>query len=325
MTNVTWLDGLPDDEWDKTQSNLQAHFLQSAAWAAFQIAQGKKVFRASDEDWSWLAILETSKLGKYLYCPYGPTVKSAEELAKALAVLKSCAKQQKVDFIRIEPRGPLTEKDLRGLKLQSAHHEMQPRYTLIKDLARPDDDLWAEMSSTNRRLARRAKESGFSFQTSQKPEDIAPFLDMIQETAQRHGVRFFSSEYYRTMVNTLLPRGAARIFYVIYEGKPVAGCLTFEDADTRYYAHAASAESARKLQPGVPLLGHVIFDAKNAGKKQIDYCGIAPPNQPDHKLAGVTRFKESFGGEVKATLGTWELPMRIVRYHSYRLVRKIRP
>lgn len=324
MTSVTWLEDLPPDTWDKAQAKRQAHFLQSSDWAAFQIAQGKKVFYSQDTGWSWMAILETSKLGKYLYCPYGPTVSSAKELAEALSALKHCAKKQKVDFIRIEPRGPLVEKDLRNLHLQHAHRDIQPSYTLIKDLSRPDEKLWAEMSSTNRRLARRAKESGFSFQTSQNPEDIEPLLAMIKETAQRHGVQFFSSQYYKTMADTLLPRNAAKLFYVIYEGKPVAGCVTFEDAHTRYYAHAASAENARRIQPGVPLLGHVIFDAKAEGKKQIDYCGIAPPDQPNHKLAGVTRFKESFGGEVKTTLGTWELPMRIVRYHSYRLVRRIR-
>lgn len=321
---VNWQESLPGIDWDTSQIKLRAHFLQGSAWASFQVARNKRVFYAQDAGWSWLATFEVKKLGRYLYCPYGPTVASTADLAKALATLKSCAKKLKVDFIRIEPQGPLTEKDLRALHLQRAHRDIQPRFTLLKDLSRPDEDLLIEMSSTNRRLYRRAAELGFTFKSSQNPEDIDPFLDMLEETAKRHHVLFHAREYYKTMANTLMPQGAAKIFYTLHDGQPVAACLTFENTSTRYYAHAASADAARKLQPGVPLMGHVIFDAKVEHKTQFDYYGIAPPDQPEHKLAGVTQFKKSFGGQVKETLGTWELPVRIVRYHSYRLIRKVR-
>ncbi|HWZ65672.1 MAG TPA: peptidoglycan bridge formation glycyltransferase FemA/FemB family protein [Patescibacteria group bacterium] len=321
---VNWQEDTPGPDWDKTQTERAAHFLQSSAWAAFLAARNKRVFFAQDAGWSWLATFEVKKLGKYLYCPYGPTVSSADDLSKALASIKSCAKKLKADFIRIEPQGPITEKDLRALHLQRAHRDIQPRFTLLKDLSRSDEDLLIEMSSTNRRLYRRASELGFTFKSSQNPEDIEPFLDMLQETAKRHNVVFHAREYFKTMASTLMPLGAAKIFYAIHDQQPAAACLTFENSNARYYAHAASADAARKLQPGVPLMGHVIFDAKAEHKQLFDYYGIAPPDQPDHKLAGVTQFKKSFGGEVKETLGTWELPVRIVRYHSYRLVRKIR-
>ena len=37
-------------------------------------------------------------------------------------------------------------------------------------------------------------------------------------------------------------------------------------------------------------------DAKEKGLKHVDLWGVAPEDQPDHKWAGFTAFKKSFGG-----------------------------
>jgi lipid II:glycine glycyltransferase (peptidoglycan interpeptide bridge formation enzyme) len=42
--------------------------------------------------------------------------------------------------------------------------------------------------------------------------------------------------------------------------------------------------------------------------------GIAPTDDPDHKRAGYTRFKRSFGGQVKEYAGMWDLPIHAVKY-----------
>jgi hypothetical protein len=46
--------------------------------------------------------------------------------------------------------------------------------------------------------------------------------------------------------------------------------------------------------------------------------GIAPTDDPDHKRAGYTRFKRSFGGQVKEYAGMWDLPIHAVKYSLYR-------
>jgi lipid II:glycine glycyltransferase (peptidoglycan interpeptide bridge formation enzyme) len=46
--------------------------------------------------------------------------------------------------------------------------------------------------------------------------------------------------------------------------------------------------------------------------------GIAPPDDLDHKRAGSTRFKRSFGGQVKECAGTWDLPIHAVKYSLHR-------
>ena len=71
-----------------------------------------------------------------------------------------------------------------------------------------------------------------------------------------------------------------------------------------------------------PLTNNMIADAQAKGLKHVDLWGVAPEDQPDHKWAGFTAFKKSFGGRGIAYPGTWDLPVRKVRYGSYQLARK---
>ncbi len=304
--------------------NLSAHFLQGRAWATLQEAQGKKVYYASAKNWSWMAILETNRFGSRLYTPYGPTANSPVSLVKAVEALIECATELDVDFVRIEPRAPNVKKTLKQLHAKHAHRDIQPKNTLIKDLDRPDEELFAEMMSTNRRLYRRAEQAGFTFEQSYDLAAIEPFLDMIHQVAARTGIQPHSDAYYRQMIEVLLPLKAASIFTAKHNGDIVSTAIVYEDVHTRYYAHAGSAESARKLQPSVYLVGHLIFDAKAQGKQHFDYYGVAPPHAPKtHKWSGFSQFKRSFGGREVEYSGTWEIPLKKARYQAYRLVNRI--
>jgi lipid II:glycine glycyltransferase (peptidoglycan interpeptide bridge formation enzyme) len=324
MTDTPWQSGVPPESWNEHQTKLAAHFLQGRAWALFQEARGKKIFYAAGTHWSWLAILEENRFGSRLYTPYGPTATSPAGLKNALGSLLSCGAASGVDFIRIEPHAPQAKKMLKGYPAKHAHRDIQPKHTLIKDLDHSEEALYSEMASTNRRLYRRAEESGFSFDRRNDPAAIRIFLDMIHEVAARTGIQPHSDEYFTTMANVLLPQKAATLFVTYHNKKPVASCIVFEDATTRYYAHAATAESARKLQPGVPLMGHIIFDAKAQGRLHFDYYGVAPPHSENHTWAGLSQFKRSFGGHEVEYSGTWEIPIKKARYQAYRLLRRIR-
>ena len=49
----------------------------------------------------------------------------------------------------------------------------------------------------------------------------------------------------------------------------------------------------------------------------FDFLAIAPTDRTS-KLAGYTRLKRSFGGQVKEYAGTWDLPIHAVKYPLYR-------
>lgn len=319
VMTYTW-DEQPSAEWLEQQKTMQAHLLQHREWGEFQVALGRKVFYSHGKGWNWLAILEKTRFSKRLYCPYGPTVTSTASLRTALEVLVACGKSLGVTYIRIEPQGPLKETDLRRLRLQPAHRDIQPHYTWVKDLRSDEATLLAEMSATNRNLYRTANNKNISFRISTTPKDVSIFLDMMHEVAGRNSITIHSDRYYEIMTKTLMPLGALKLYIAEHEGTPVATSLVLDSPSTRYYAHAASHAAARKLHPGTPLLAHMIFDAKLDGKTSFDFYGIAPPDQPNHRWAGFTQFKQSFGGHVVDMHGTWEFPCNFSAYMFYRIV-----
>lgn len=322
LMHMIWQPGVPDAPWDTQLFAAGGYFTQSSHWAAVQSALGNKVFYASGDGWQCLAIVEQGKLGSRLYCPYGPTVKSLPALDMCLSALKQLAKQEGVAYVRVEPYGPINTRQLHTRGLKAAPRDAQPRHTWVKDLTQPTDYLLAEMTSTNRNLHNTAAKKGLTFKESRAVGDLPIFLDMMHEVATLTGIRPHSDHEFNAIASTLLPRGAAKLYFALHQGKPVSSALVYDSPTTRYYAHAASYQEARKLHPSTPLLVRMILDAKTQGQHEFDFFGIAPPHDPNHRWAGFSRFKQSFGGKVKEFLGTWELPAKPLHYTAYRLAHK---
>jgi lipid II:glycine glycyltransferase (peptidoglycan interpeptide bridge formation enzyme) len=321
---MQWTEGVPTDQWDQPLFAAGGHFLQSSHWAAFQSALGRQVFYAYGPSWQCLAIVEKSKTGTRLYCPYGPLAKSTKSLAETLQALRELAKQHNAVFVRCEPIAKVREMKLYEFGLKPALKDIQPRLTWVQDLNRPHDDLLADMTATNRNLWRNHATKGLKLRASRQPQDVQFFIDFMREVASHNHILQHPDHYYQAMVGTLLPRGAGKIYLTEHNGKPIAAAICFDSPVTRYYAHAAAHFDARKLHPGTPLVAQMMFDAKEQGQKQFDFVGVAPADAPStHRWAGLTKFKKSFGGEYKPYLGTWELPVKSLQYGVYRAAYRV--
>lgn len=163
-----------------------------------------------------------------------------------------------------------------------------------------------------------------TFRASQDPADISVLLHFLHLTAARNGFKPQSDEYLTQVAASLLPAGAGTLFIAELEGEPIAAAFAYDSSDTRVYAHAALDDTHRKLSAGIPLLVTLIADAKEKGLKHVDLWGVAPEDQPDHKWAGFTSFKKSFGGREVSYPGTWDLPVNKLRYGAYQLARSLR-
>lgn len=305
------------------------YFLQTPQWADVQRSLGRTVHEQSGPGWSFLAVEEKNPAGKVLYAPYGPIADSLEAFDAALAALVALARKCGAAFVRIEPvsagfENAASETVLRSRGLRPAPVNQQPELSWIVDLDRDFKEVLAGMKPVNRNLYRNIHKKDVTFRTSQDPEEIRVLLNFLHMTAKRSGFKPQSDEYLSQVARSLMPAGAATLFIAERHGGPIAAALAYDSADTRTYAHAALDDSHRKLSAGIPLLVTLMADAKEKGLKYVDLWGVAPEDQPNHKWAGFTAFKKSFGGREIAYPGTWDLPVKKLRYGAYQLARKTR-
>lgn len=308
---------------------MRTPILQTDIWATFQRELGKTVHTASGLGWHFVAIVETSALGPSLYCPYGPVAEDSRSLAEALTALKDVARTNKAFYVRVEPvnTGLGTDVDalLRGLDLRPAPLDVQPRYSWLIDLRDEPKAILAGMRSSNRNVYRNIGKKGVTVRSSRDPQDIEVLISFLTKTAEEREFTSHSADYLRTAAGVLMPAGAAELYIAELEDHgPIAAALTYDTAEERVYAHAAADDDFRKLSAGVAVVVQLLVDAHSNGIPSADMWGIAPPDQPDHKWAGFTRFKQSFGGSGVTYTGTWDLPVVGLRYRLYRVLRTAR-
>ncbi|WP_028270438.1 lipid II:glycine glycyltransferase FemX [Arthrobacter sp. UNC362MFTsu5.1] len=305
------------------------YFLQTPQWADVQRSLGRTVHEQSGPGWSFLAVEEKNPAGKVLYAPYGPIAESLEAFDAALAALVALARKCGAAFVRIEPvsagvDNAASETVLRSRGLRPAPVNQQPELSWIVDLDRDFKEVLDGMKPVNRNLYRNIHKKDVTFRTSQDPDEIRVLLNFLHMTAKRSGFKPQSDEYLSQVARCLMPAGAATLFIAERHGGPIAAALAYDSADTRTYAHAALDDAHRKLSAGIPLLVTLMADAKEKGLKYVDLWGVAPEDEPNHKWAGFTAFKKSFGGREIAYPGTWDLPVKKLRYGAYQLARKAR-
>jgi lipid II:glycine glycyltransferase (peptidoglycan interpeptide bridge formation enzyme) len=311
-------EGVPAADFDERQMARGAHFLQSRAWAAFLAAQGQRVLWAEGDGWSWMGSLRQGRGGAYIYTPYGPTAGSRAELGQALASLKAAASALGAIFVRVEPVGvALVVGDLKRTA------NVQPGHSWALDLTKSEEVLRSELNSSHRNVINGAERRGLSFRFRTDEAGLNEFLAALQETKKHRGFAGYPDDYYRTMIATMAPLGAARICLAEAEGEVVGASIVFDGYGTRYYAHTGLKEASRRLRAAAPLVWFLAMDAREQGLRRFDFWGVAPPNAgKDHPWAGFTEFKQSFGGEPVDYAGTWELPVDGLKYGVYRLARK---
>jgi lipid II:glycine glycyltransferase (peptidoglycan interpeptide bridge formation enzyme) len=309
MVDVEWQPGVPGPDWDTELFANDGHFLQSSHWVSFRNALGASTFFGRGDGWRCAAYRETGHLGPRLYCPYGPLVASEDRLDAAFAGLSKLAREVGVSYVRIEPTGAVPAAALTARGLRPAPRNNQPALTWVKDLGGTVDEALREMYKSNRVRYRSAATNGLSFHTSTEPSDVDSFLAMVHEVATRTGIQPHPDDYYLTMARTLMPRGVMTLYLARHEGDPVAGVLALDSPVVRYTTHSGSFPVARKLHAASPLRTQIILDAHAAGRRQVDFWGVAPADQPDHPWAGFSSFKRSFGGRYKEYAGTWDMPV----------------
>ncbi len=302
--------------------------LQSEEWMQFQRLLGRQTFERSGADWSYHAILENSepflgKSTKRLYVPYGPISKDSKSLHEALNSLRDLAIVEKASYVRIEPSPYFDKQALKKLGLHKNLRNSQPDLTWVLDLRPREDELLMNMTSLNRRVWRRRKEFGLSFECDSSIQGQKDFDKLMKTTASRTSSVFHGPDYITKLLSVF--GGSAGIVFALHSGKRLAGAVFVDDlkTKTRYYMYAGSVEEAKKHSCSSALLNFLIFDAKDKKLEQFDFFGVSPSTKPKHPWAGYSAFKRSFGGQDVPSSGTWEFPIKELPHAGIRFGRRI--
>jgi peptidoglycan pentaglycine glycine transferase (the first glycine) len=304
--------------WNQEVLRKSGGFLQSWQWGEFQKAAGSEVVRLRDAASGAMGqfISRWLPFGKrYWYCPRGPLGKMG---------LPPKGLPDGV-FLRFEP--PAADGKLQGLKVR----EVQPAQTMIVDLRKDAGDLLAAMHEKTRYNIRLAERKGVKVYGA-SIDDFEAFWELMSETAKRDGFHEHSGAHYRRMLETLAGDPAvqsdaapkARLVFAEHDGRVLAANLMIYFGDTATYLHGASSSVRREVMAPHLLHWRCMLEAKSWGYASYDFWGVAPPDEPDHAWAGITRFKKGFGGSYVAYPGTYDLPVDRFWYTLYSLAQRLR-
>lgn len=306
--------------WDEGVIALGGHFLQSSRWARVQERLGNRVVVGAHRDWCWLGTVRQAGPFRYLYLPFGPSLRHASALAPALASARARAHRLGCAFVRFEP-GHVDAADVAATgarKVKSRQYE----HTLVLRVDVEEETLRRGLNSGHRSRINTAHKRGLRVVRTGDPKRMADFVRLLRQVEQRNDFFSYEDVYFDAIAEELLGAGDAWLYFAIAGDHDVAAALVFDFGPTRYYAFGATDTEARKLMPAPPLVWQAILDARREGRQRFDFWGAAPADAPsDHPWAGITEFKRGFGAEREEYAGTWELTVRPIATRLFRLAR----
>ena len=307
----------------------EANFLRSHEWGKANQRMGHKVIKRSLSSAGYAqVIIKDAKRGRYMEVPGGPLIDWSNEdnARKMFEMLTRTAKSHRCAFIRVRPQLPDTpeNRDLfKRLGLRLAPMHLHAEHTVMIDLTKDTEQLLADMRRQTRYEVRRAEKLGIQVTHEHNENIFREFRGVQAETAAR---QHFVPPDLRTLLaeHEAFGRNAQIYIAKTADQKPIAYGLIIESGDEADYFEAASTDLNRKLPGSYAIQWQVIREMKAKGHKRYNLWGIAPPNQPNHRYAGVTTFKTGFGGEQIAYLPAHDLVISHLRYLPNLIIEKLR-
>ena len=331
-------------EWQKLlDKHPEGNFLQSETWALANDYMGRKFTMVVIEGTGLASmIVRDAKRGRFLQVAGGPLIdwNDKKQVKKAIEEIKNYAKYEKCVFARIRPQLRNTPENLALLKslgLKVAPMHLAAENTVILDLEKSEDELLANMRRQTRYEVRRSQKLDLVVEKSNSEAAFKEFHKVQAETAKRQNFIPPSLDDLLAERKAFLNTDDYIQIYVVKTGKntifkdkkydkglPIAYGLVFAHGNEAEYSEAASTDLNHVLPGAYALQWQIIKDLKALGIKRYNLWGIAPPNSPNHRYAGVTTFKTGFGGEVVEFVPAHDLILNKAKYLPNLMIEKVR-
>lgn len=316
-----------EGEYAQGQAQLetaQVTFLQSYGYGQMQAKLGNEPLYLIFEDekgeikGSYLAILFKAKRGRYFFLPYA--VIRDEIWDTLLDFLQALAKTIKVDFIRVSP---LIDETLANKNLFKKYgfrdapvHMMHPEILWLLDLAKTEKLLLKDMRKNTRYALRQADKLGVNIISGNSAALLDKFYKIHSETARRQHFVPYPLSYLRSQLEVFGATDQMKIYLAEFEGKIIAGAVIMFYGQEGVYHHGASLSEYSKIPGSYLIQWEAIKEAQKRGLPRYNFWGIVE-NAPKHPWAGLSFFKQGFGGSGRYLLHCQDLPLTSKYWLNY--------
>ncbi len=300
------------------------HILQTEPWGRLKTRFGWQAEQVAGV----LLLFRPAPLGFSLaYVPRGPHAAGLHPAT--LHALDDAARRRRAIFLKIEPDLP-DEPDQRAaltaLGFQPSPQTIQPRRSILLDLAGSEDDVLARMKQKTRYNLRLAAKKAVTVRPAESPEDLTAFTALMRTTGERDHFGVHAPAYYQAAHALFAPLGQGALFLAEYAGQPLAGVMAFALGERAWYFYGASSDQERPRMAPYLAQWEAIRWARSRGAHWYDLWGV--PDEDEAALEagfetradglwGVDRFKRGWGGQLVRTVGAWDKVYNPALYQAY--------
>jgi lipid II:glycine glycyltransferase (peptidoglycan interpeptide bridge formation enzyme) len=325
-------------DWDDLVGRLGGQAFQSWAWGELKSRFGWQPHRLSAADSANAAqlLIRPYRGLSVAYVPRGPvTAADGSVDADLLEEMVRVARSRRAAFVRLEPdlaqddpKATALDAQLRAAGFKTAEKTIQPRSTVVLDLAPTLPNLLAGLSKGHRADLKRAERDGVTVRVATGLAETQTLHEMLRAVGTRKTFGFHSAAYFRVLLESF--GDAARLLIAEREGAAIGAALVLDWAGQGTYLAAGSNAAGLEHRAAHALQWHAISWAKERGARTWDHFGIADARgqvelaaaagadrgTPDMErleaaarrdpLDGVYRFKKGWGGRVVRFMPAYE-------------------
>jgi len=298
----------------------QPHVLQSAGWGELKAVTGWNVRRFVLDGGVAQVLLKPLPLGlSVAYAPRGPLV-APERLGDAIAALREALARERCASLLCDPEAPddpAIRASLARTGVSASPVFVQPRRTLLMDLSKGDEELFAAMRKKTRQYIHKAERAGV---VTEESRDIDRFMRVLSAVGQRDRFAIRSREYFETLLSAFGDR--ALLMFARLGDEDAGAMLLVRLADRAWELYGGWSGAHAEARPFYLLKWRAMLRMRQLGVRRYDMYGLA--DSADDPLAGVENFKLGYGGEVVEWIGALETPVRRALYPLWQLAARRR-
>jgi len=303
--------------------------LQTEQWAKFKHSQGLEILKLGE-----LFIHKKSLPSgqNFLYIPEA----SAHDINGGhIDQLKALSKKNNSIFLRLElvdHFGESAHKLLLSFGFRPGFEQVQPKWRQLINLEHTRGELLAQMKQKGRYNIKLAERKGVKIRhLDGRGKSAAKFSEMFQafyslysQTNTREKLAGRTKQYFVDMIDNFSEEDYLEIYIASFENIPIAAALVSFYDGVASYLYGGSSVKHREVMAPYLMHWQIICDAKEREMKRYDLIGRAKPGDENSAWAGITRFKEQFGGETIEILGSYDFISKPFWYQIFKIAEKMR-